>query len=93
MPGLFLIEIDREGLVIGPVGPEEVIHVNDRLVFTGVVNTIVDLEKIPGLVPAADRHYEVSPANQWGSAFARRSSARARRWWASPFAMRIFGAR
>ncbi len=66
LPGLFLIEIDREGVVIGPVGPDEVIRVNDRLIFTGVVNTIVDLEKIPGLVPATDRHYEVSAVNQWG---------------------------
>ena len=66
LPGLFLIEIDRDGEVIGPVGPDEVIQANDRLVFTGVVSTIVDLEKIPGLVPAADARYEVSPAKQWG---------------------------
>jgi len=66
LPGLFLIEIDRDGAVIGPVGPDEVIQANDRLVFTGVVNTIVDLEKIPGLVPAADAQYEVSPDKQWG---------------------------
>jgi di/tricarboxylate transporter len=66
LPGLFLIEIDRDGVVLGPVGPEEVIRANDRLVFTGVVSTIVDLEKIPGLVPATDNQYEVSPVRQWG---------------------------
>ena len=66
LPGLFLIEIDRDGVVLGPVGPEEVIRVNDRLVFTGVVSTIVDLEKIPGLVPATDKQYDVSPVRQWG---------------------------
>ena len=66
LPGLFLIEIDRDGIVLGPVGPEEVIRANDRLVFTGVVSTIVDLEKIPGLVPATDNQYEVSPVRQWG---------------------------
>jgi di/tricarboxylate transporter len=66
LPGLFLIEIDRDGVVIGPVGPDETIQANDRLVFTGIVGTIVDLEKIPGLVPAADAHYEVSPAKSWG---------------------------
>jgi di/tricarboxylate transporter len=64
LPGLFLIEIDREGEVIGPVGPDETIQANDRLVFTGVVSTIVDLEKIPGLVPAADARYEVVPVEQ-----------------------------
>jgi di/tricarboxylate transporter len=66
LPGLFLIEIDRDGRVIGPVGPDEPIQANDRLVFTGLVGTIVDLEKIPGLVPAADARYEVSPELQRG---------------------------
>ena len=61
LPGLFLIEIDRDGEVITPVTPEDTIHAHDRLVFTGVVNTIVDLEKIPGLVPAADMTYEFHP--------------------------------
>ena len=31
------------------------------MVFAGVVSTIVDLEKIPGLVPAADIDYELHP--------------------------------
>jgi di/tricarboxylate transporter len=66
LPGLFLIEIERDGTSIGPVDPEEVIEANDRLVFTGVVSTIVDLEKIPGLVPAADTAYEVSPRTRHG---------------------------
>ncbi|MCA9195736.1 MAG: anion permease, partial [Planctomycetales bacterium] len=61
LPGLFLIEIDRDGEIIGPVSPMDKIHANDRLVFTGVVATIVDLEKIPGLVPAADINYEIAP--------------------------------
>jgi di/tricarboxylate transporter len=56
--GLFLLEIDREGEILTPVTPSDVIHAGDRLIFTGVVTTIVDLEKIPGLVPAADTTYE-----------------------------------
>lgn len=59
LPGLFLIEIDREGGIVTPVTPEDEIRANDRLIFTGVVSTIVDLEKIPGLVPAADISYEL----------------------------------
>ena len=51
---------------IGPVSPDERIEANDRLVFTGMVGTIVDLEKIPGLVPAADARYEVLPVMQRG---------------------------
>jgi di/tricarboxylate transporter len=66
LPGLFLIEIDRDGRIIGPVEPDEIIQTNDRLIFTGLVSTIVDLERIPGLVPATDSRYEVAPAKQRG---------------------------
>lgn len=64
LPGLFLIEIDREGQLITPVAPTDIIHGGDRLVFTGIVGTIVDLEKIPGLVPTADLGYEAQPAKK-----------------------------
>jgi di/tricarboxylate transporter len=59
--GLFLVEIDREGDSITPVTPGDRILAGDRLIFTGVVSTIVDLEKIPGLVPAADTTYDFHP--------------------------------
>ncbi|MBW2275452.1 MAG: SLC13 family permease [Deltaproteobacteria bacterium] len=52
LPGLFLVEIDREGRIITPVRPDQVILAQDRLVFAGVVSTIVDLQRIRGLVPA-----------------------------------------
>lgn len=54
LPGLFLIEINRGRDLITPVSPTDTIRANDRLVFTGIVSTIVDLEKIPGLVPGAE---------------------------------------
>lgn len=58
--GLFLLEINREGEMLTPVTPNDTLRSGDRLIFTGVVTTIVDLEKIPGLVPAADMTYEFS---------------------------------
>ena len=54
LPGLFLIEIDRNGELITPVAPTEVIEANDRLVFTGIVSSILELERIPGLVPVTE---------------------------------------
>jgi len=66
LPGLFLIEIDRQGEIIGPVSPEDRIEAHDRLVFTGIVSSIIELEKIPGLVPIADPDYLVSPRQQRG---------------------------
>ena len=64
LPGLFLIEISRGAEVVSPVTPTDVISSHDRMVFTGVVGTIADLERIPGLVPAADITYEFQPAQR-----------------------------
>jgi di/tricarboxylate transporter len=64
LPGLFLIEVDRGGELITPVGPNEVIEANDRLVFAGVVSSVVDLQKITGLIPVVDPAYESSPVKQ-----------------------------
>jgi di/tricarboxylate transporter len=61
LPGLFLIEIDRDEQIITPVAPSDTICAGDRMVFTGVVKTIADLERIPGFVPAADMTYEFDP--------------------------------
>ncbi len=54
LPGLFLVEIDRAGHSITPVAPDEVIQPEDRLVFAGVVATIVELNKIRGLRPVTE---------------------------------------
>ena len=64
--GLFLIEIDRDDDVVTPVTPDDVIRAGDRLIFTGVVSTILDLVQIPGLVPAADLTYEIHPKRRMG---------------------------
>ena len=62
LAGLFLIDIWRENRMIAPVGPDEVLKEGDILTFTGVVNNIVDLERIPGLVPFIDEDYEAQAA-------------------------------
>jgi len=54
LPGLFLVEIDRDGRVITPVAPDIPIRRGDVLVFAGVVSTIVDLQRIRGLIPIAE---------------------------------------
>lgn len=64
LPGLFLIEIDRQGQIISPVEPDDLIEAGDRLTFTGVVSGIIALKKTPGLIPASDPSYEVSPLEQ-----------------------------
>jgi di/tricarboxylate transporter len=54
LPGLFLVEIDRAGRVITPVAPDVPVRAGDHLVFAGVVSTIVDLQRIRGLVPLSE---------------------------------------
>lgn len=58
LQGLFLVEIVRGGEVIAPVRPDRRLEAGDILTFTGLVSTIVELERIPGLVPALAEHME-----------------------------------
>lgn len=55
LPQLYLAEIERGERVIPAVGPQEVLQAGDRLVFVGIVESVVDLNKIRGLVPAPDQ--------------------------------------
>lgn len=59
LPGLFLAEIDRQGEVIPAVGPKERLRANDRLVFVGVVESVVDLRKMRGLRPATNQVFKL----------------------------------
>jgi di/tricarboxylate transporter len=54
LPDLFLAEIERHGQVIPAVGPDEILQNGDRLVFVGVLESVVDLQKMRGLKPATD---------------------------------------
>ncbi len=49
LEGLYLIEIIRNGHRIAPVQTDRTLREGDRLIFTGLVSTIVDLERIKGL--------------------------------------------
>jgi di/tricarboxylate transporter len=53
LPGLFLVEIDRGTRLITPVSPDQSLQSGDILVFAGVLTTIIDLQRIRGLEPAA----------------------------------------
>jgi di/tricarboxylate transporter len=64
LPGLFLIEIDRQGQVMPAVSSHEVLHDGDRLVFAGIVESVVDLQKINGLKPASNQIYKLNSARQ-----------------------------
>jgi di/tricarboxylate transporter len=60
LPGAYLVEVDREGFVMAAVAPSELLRANDRLVFVGVVDSVIDLQKIRGLVPATDQVFKLT---------------------------------
>ena len=65
LPGLFLMEIDRGEQVLAAVPPQERLQPNDRLVFVGVVESVVDLQKIRGLKPATEQLFKLdAPRSQ-----------------------------
>jgi di/tricarboxylate transporter len=59
LDGLFLMEIDRGGHVIAAVSPTERLETGDRLVFVGVVDSVVELQKIRGLRPATEQVFKL----------------------------------
>jgi di/tricarboxylate transporter len=65
LPGMYLVEIDREDRVLPAVSPHERLQRNDRLVFTGVVGSVPDLYQIKGLEPATDQVFKLeSPRHE-----------------------------
>ncbi|MGB5612495.1 MAG: SLC13 family permease [Sedimenticolaceae bacterium] len=69
LPGLFLAEIEREGAILPAVGPGERLHANDRLIFVGAIESVVDLHRIRGLIPATDQVLKLEGARKDRSFF------------------------
>jgi len=57
--GTYVAEINRDDQIIPAVGPHEVLRANDRLIFVGVVESVVDLQKIRGLKLATDQVFKL----------------------------------
>jgi len=64
LPGLYLSHIERAGNVLPAVSPDQVLSAGDRLAFVGILESVVDLRKIRGLVPATDQVEKVSAARR-----------------------------
>lgn len=59
LPGCYLMEIHRRGRVRAAVGPEERLDADDQLVFVGMIDSIVDLQKVAGLRPATTQLFKL----------------------------------
>ncbi len=60
LPGVYLAEIDRDGNVLPAVSPQELLRANDRLLFVGIIESVVDLQRIRGLLPATNQVAKLS---------------------------------
>jgi len=59
LPGLFLMEIHRRGHIVPAVSPAEELEAEDQLIFVGLIASIVDLQRIPGLRPATNQVFKL----------------------------------
>ncbi|MDR2878012.1 MAG: SLC13 family permease [Chromatiales bacterium] len=59
LPNTFLAEIERGGEILSAVSPETRLLADDRLVFIGAVGSVIDLQKIRGLVPATNQIFKL----------------------------------
>ena len=59
LPGLYLIEIERNGKILTAVPPDEILLGDDQLVFVGVVDSVIDLQRIAGLKPATNQVFKL----------------------------------
>jgi di/tricarboxylate transporter len=64
LPGMFLMEIDRRGQVMPAVSPRELMQEGDRLVFVGIIESVVDLQQIRGLRPASNQLFKLQSPRQ-----------------------------
>jgi di/tricarboxylate transporter len=64
LPGLYLVEIERDDQQIPAPGPMTRLAAGDVLVFVGVIESVVDLRKFKGLVPATDQVSKVNAARR-----------------------------
>lgn len=60
LPQLYLIEIVREGRVVQAIAPQEILRADDRLVFVGIVDSVLDLRRMRGLRPATDQIFKLA---------------------------------
>ncbi|ELR99045.1 SLC13 family permease [Gloeocapsa sp. PCC 73106] len=59
LPSLFLSEIDRNGQILSAVSPQIKLQGNDQLIFVGAIDSIVDLQRFQGLLPATNQIFKL----------------------------------
>lgn len=63
LDGLYLLEIERNGRLISPVTPNEIIQPHDLLVFTGEVSKVQALQRFQGLTLSGENADDLLASN------------------------------
>lgn len=64
LPGVFLAEIERASTVMPAVAPSEILQGGDRLLFVGAVESVAELLRLRGLVPAPEQLFKLDAPRQ-----------------------------
>ncbi len=59
LPGMYLMEVERDGQILPAIAPHQRLQANDQLIFVGVVDSVLDLQRFRGLVPAGDQVFKL----------------------------------
>lgn len=60
LPDLYLAEVRRGEDLYPAISPQQVLQAQDRLLFVGAVDSILDLQRIRGLAPATDQVFKLN---------------------------------
>jgi di/tricarboxylate transporter len=61
---MYLIEVDRNEQILTAVGPGTRLQGKDRLIFVGVVESVVELQRIRGLKPATNQVFKLDAPSE-----------------------------
>jgi di/tricarboxylate transporter len=59
LTGMYLAEVDRRGEILPAVSPTLRLEAHDRLIFVGIVDSVVELQRIRGLIPATEQVFKL----------------------------------
>jgi len=64
LPGLFIVEVNRGDQIITPIDATLLLKGNDRIIFAGILESIIDLKNIKGLRAATDQIFKLDATNR-----------------------------
>lgn len=64
LPGLFMVEVNRDEQIITPIDENLVLKGDDRIIFAGILESIIDLKQIKGLRAATNQIFKLDSSKR-----------------------------